>query len=74
MSETLYMRISTQNSVFTHAQAERERQREGEREREETRTRTMCLLRKSSDFYNRKPILKCIIHFVPTNANRNEER
>ena len=37
-----------------------------------TRTRTNCLLHKSSDSYNIKPILKCR-SFVPTNANRNEE-
>ena len=51
---------------------ERERERE-ERERERrTRTRTNCLLHKSSDFYNIKPILKCK-SFVPTNANRNKD-
>ena len=53
----------------------REGGREGEREREierERENRTNCLLHKSSDFYNIKPILKCK-SFEPTNANRNED-
>ena len=47
----------------------RERQREGETEGGNKNNMFIAQV----IFYNRKPILKCM-PFVPTNANRNEER